>query len=166
MITLNIYFKCNLLNKGKTCLGGRMCWTPFKSLQHHKKKEIFRVHCSALTDRKIVEISAIFILFGRFFPLYWRFIAWSWYISDFFGNFCRNFSPPIFLQKISCRPLPIHDILAIYPNIFLLTRELSPCSILSPILRFSINISAILPIFRWFFTRSIINGRFHFGHHR
>ena len=67
MITLNIYFKCNLLNKGQTCLGGRMCWTPFKSVQHHKKKEILRVHCSALIDRKIVEISAIFILLAVFF---------------------------------------------------------------------------------------------------
>ena len=32
----------------------------------------------------------------------------------YFGNFCGNISPPIFLHEISCRLLPI------YPNIFLL----------------------------------------------
>ena len=38
----------------------------------------------------------------------------------YFGNICINISPPIFLHEISCRPLPIHDISPIYPDIFLL----------------------------------------------
>ena len=38
----------------------------------------------------------------------------------YFGDIYENISPPIFLHKISCQPLPIHDISPIYPDIFLL----------------------------------------------
>ena len=38
----------------------------------------------------------------------------------YFGDIYGNISPPIFLHEISCRPLPIYDISAIYPDIFLL----------------------------------------------
>ena len=38
----------------------------------------------------------------------------------YFGDFCGNISPPIFLHEISCQPLLIHDISPIYPDIFLL----------------------------------------------
>ena len=38
----------------------------------------------------------------------------------YFGDFCRNISISIFLHEISCRPLSIHDISTIYPDIFLL----------------------------------------------
>ena len=37
----------------------------------------------------------------------------------YFGDIYGNISSPIFLHEISCRPLPIHDISPIYPDIFL-----------------------------------------------
>ena len=46
------------------------------------------------------------------------------YIDNFFIDFYRNFSSPIFLHKILCRPLSIHDISSMYPDIFLLDPKL------------------------------------------
>ena len=52
---------------------------------------------------------------GEISPKNWRFISNILAIYHrYFGDICENISPPIFLHEISCQPLPIHDISAIY----------------------------------------------------
>ena len=54
-----------------------------------------------------------FVTRGDFFkisPIYLPEPIYRRYFGDIYGNI----SPPIFLHEISCRPLPIHDISAIY----------------------------------------------------
>ena len=78
---------------------------------------------SPKNQRYISDISLIYHRYfttrGDFFqisPIYLFEPIYRRYFGDIYGNI----SPPIFLHEISCRPLPIHDISPIYPDIFLL----------------------------------------------
>ena len=91
MMTLNIYFKCNLFNKGQACPSGldasQTFCLRFESLQQHKRRRNLRVHCSecsVLTDQRFSILP--------FFPLYQRFIAWNWYIDDISPIFWQFFA--------------------------------------------------------------------------
>ena len=72
--------------------------------------------------QKITDISPIY---HRFFATRGDFLKKSpIYLPEpiyrrYFGDIYGNISSPIFLHKISCRLLSIHDISAIYPDIFL-----------------------------------------------
>ena len=46
---------------------------------------------------------------------YRRFSYFFGHFSHYIGDFCRNFSLPIFLHEILCRPLPIHYTLKFNP---------------------------------------------------
>ena len=76
MITLNIYFKCNLLNKGQTCLGGRMCWTHSNPFNITKKRKFLE----CIVARWLIEK----------LPKYRRF---SSFLAVFFFHYIGDLSP-------------------------------------------------------------------------
>ena len=107
MMTLNIYFKCTTLTKGKLALV--VWWVEpqtfclgFKSLQQHKKKAFLRVPCSALTGWNIGD----FIPFWSFFSdvdilaIYWRFFV------DFQLFFSTKYRVDVFRYTIYHRYIP------------------------------------------------------------
>ena len=119
MMTLNIYFKCNLFNKGQACPSGldasQTFCLGFESLQQHKRRRNLRVHCSECTVARWPTNDFLFCPFFHYIGDLSLGTDISTIYHRFFGNFLRNIPPPIFLHKISCRPLPIHDISQHFP---------------------------------------------------
>ena len=72
---------------------------------------------SQKNQRYISDISPIyhryFVTRGDYFKISPIYLPEPIY-RRYFGDIYRNISPPIFLHEISCRPLLIHDISAIY----------------------------------------------------
>ena len=106
-------------------------WIAILPLKSHLDRRIntgviwtVRSHCmkEGTYHQKISDISPIY---HRFFATRGDFLKKSpIYLTEpiyrrYFGNIYGNISSPIFLHEISCRPLPIHDISPIYPDIFL-----------------------------------------------
>ena len=89
------------------------------------------MHCSALTDQKIAEISAIFFILSHFCSIKLVIYHLMLIYRRFFVDFQHFFSSSIFLHNLLCWHLPIYDISVIYrwyignisliyPDIFLL----------------------------------------------
>ena len=88
-----------------------------KEGKYHKK---IMLHRYFVTRGDFFKISPIYLpepiyrrYLRKYLPIYRR----------YFGDIYGNISPPIFLHEILCRPLPIHDISPIYPDIFLLCHD-------------------------------------------
>ena len=152
MITLNIYFKCNLLNKGKTCLGGRMCWTPFKSLQHHKKRKFLECTVAHWPIEKLskyrwfssflavfshyigdlspqADISAIFLaIFVEISPL--RFFSKKYHVDPSRYTISRRYIPTFSSLPVSCLHAQFYhqffDFLSIYRQFCQYLDDFSP----------------------------------------
>ena len=113
------------------------CWIAILPLESHLGRRINTGVIWAVRSRCMKEgkyhqkISDISPIYHRFFatrgdflkksPIYLPEPIYRLYIADilpiyrrYFDDIYGNISPPIFLHEISCWPLPIHDISAIY----------------------------------------------------
>ena len=101
-------------------------WITILPLESHLGRRINTGVICAVKSRCIKEgkyhqkISEISPIYHRYFATRGDFFKISpIYLSEpiyrrYFGDIYGNISPPIFLHEISCWPLPIHDISAIY----------------------------------------------------
>ena len=101
-------------------------WIAILPLESHRGRQINTGVIWAVRSRCIKEgkyhqkISEISPIYHRYFATRGDFFKISpIYLSEpiyrrYFGDIYGNISPPIFLHEISCWPLPIHDISAIY----------------------------------------------------